>query len=154
MPCHWNQSITYPPSLSLILHGRLGLLNKWVSWKWHQTIWGWGSSNTGALGNTRSLQSLPCPLRLGVLKPHRFQSMGQIELNCVLIQNRIVWNKLSICIIIDLALNNLQWLVCHKIKADTVTRVQTLDETDYISHSSNTLGKGMNPIILPPAMGK
>ena len=29
-----------------------------------------------------------------------------------------------------------------------------LDETDCISHSTNTLGKGMNPIILPPAMGK
>ena len=24
---------------------------------------------------------------------------------------------------------------------------------DCISHSTNTLGKGMNPIILPPAMG-
>ena len=36
---------------------------------------------------------------------------------------------------------------------DTVTRVQILDETDCISHSTNTLGKGMNPIILPPAMG-
>ena len=32
--------------------------------------------------------------------------------------------------------------------------VQILDETDCISHSTNTLGKGMNPIILPPAMGK
>ena len=32
--------------------------------------------------------------------------------------------------------------------------VQILDETDSISHSTNTLGKGMNPIILPPAMGK
>ena len=30
------------------------------------------------------------------------------------------------------------------------TRVQILDETDCISHSTNTLGKGMNPIILPP----
>ena len=29
-----------------------------------------------------------------------------------------------------------------------------LDETDCISHSTNTLEKGMNPIILPPAMGK
>ncbi len=38
--------------------------------------------------------------------------------------------------------------------SDTATRVQILDETDYISHSTNTLGKGMNPIILPPAMGK
>ena len=28
------------------------------------------------------------------------------------------------------------------------------DESDCISHSTNTLGKGMNPIILPPAMGK
>ena len=27
-------------------------------------------------------------------------------------------------------------------------------KTDCISHSTNTLGKGMNPIILPPAMGK
>ena len=27
-------------------------------------------------------------------------------------------------------------------------------KTDYISHSTNTLGKGMNPIILSPAMGK
>ena len=35
-----------------------------------------------------------------------------------------------------------------------VTRVQILDETDFISHNTNTLGKGMNPIILPPAMGK
>ena len=37
---------------------------------------------------------------------------------------------------------------------NTATRVQILDETDSISHSTNTLGKGMNPIILPPAMGK
>ena len=37
---------------------------------------------------------------------------------------------------------------------DTATRVQILDETDCISHSTNTLRKGMNPIILPPAMGK
>ena len=37
---------------------------------------------------------------------------------------------------------------------DTVTRVQTLDETDCISHSINTIGKGMNPVIPPPAMGK
>ena len=25
---------------------------------------------------------------------------------------------------------------------------------DCISHSTNTLGKGMNPFILPPAIGK
>ena len=37
---------------------------------------------------------------------------------------------------------------------DTATRVQILDETDYISHSTNTIGEGMNTIILLPAMGK
>ena len=37
---------------------------------------------------------------------------------------------------------------------DTTTQVQILDETDCISHSTNTLEKGMNPIILPLAMGK
>ena len=30
---------------------------------------------------------------------------------------------------------------------NTVTGVQILDETDCISHSTNTLGKAMNPII-------
>ena len=34
------------------------------------------------------------------------------------------------------------------------TQVQILDETDFISHSTNTLGKGVNPIILSPAMGR
>ena len=37
-------------------------------------------------------------------------------------------------------------------KWDTATRVQILNETDGISHSTNTIGKGTNPIILPPAM--
>ena len=32
--------------------------------------------------------------------------------------------------------------------------VQILDKTDCISHCTNTLGKDMNPIILPPVMGK
>ena len=33
-------------------------------------------------------------------------------------------------------------------------KVQIVDETDCISQSTNTPGKGMNPIILPPPMGK
>ena len=37
---------------------------------------------------------------------------------------------------------------------DPATRVQILDETGCISQSTNTFGKGMNTIILPPAMGK
>ena len=34
------------------------------------------------------------------------------------------------------------------------TLVQIVDEVGYISHCTNNIGKGMNPIILPPAMGK
>ena len=45
-----------------------------------------------------------------------------------------------------------KWLSSQDM--DTATQVQILDLTDCISHSTNTLGKGMNPIILPPAMGK
>ena len=46
--------------------------------------------------------------------------------------------------------------MCIKVdlEMDTVTRVQILDQTNYISHSTNTIGKGMNPIIFPPAIGK
>ena len=36
----------------------------------------------------------------------------------------------------------------------TVIQVQTLDEAVYISYSTNTLGKTMNPTILSIAMGK
>ena len=51
--------------------------------------------------------------------------------------------------------------IIYTISADTHgyccrkwTQRQILDEADCISHSTRTLGKGMNPIILPPAMGK
>ena len=37
---------------------------------------------------------------------------------------------------------------------NTCEQNPTKIETDCISHSTNTLGKGMNPIILPPPMGK
>ena len=38
--------------------------------------------------------------------------------------------------------------------SESAIRVQILDEINCISHSTYTLGKGMNTIILPPAMGK
>ena len=37
---------------------------------------------------------------------------------------------------------------------DLTTRVQILDKAVCISHSVNTLGKGMNTTIIPPARGK
>ena len=37
---------------------------------------------------------------------------------------------------------------------DAATWVQFMDEATCISHSGYNFGKGMNPIIFPPAMGK
>ena len=45
-----------------------------------------------------------------------------------------------------------KWLSSQDM--ETAIQVQFLDKTHCISNSTNTLGKGMNPIILPPAMGK
>ena len=45
-----------------------------------------------------------------------------------------------------------QWL--SSLEMDTVTQIQILDKTDCILHSTSTLRKGMNTIILTPAMGK
>ena len=51
-----------------------------------------------------------------------------------------------------ICLNYALWMLIDQRKE--MTQVQILDETDCISQSTNTLGKGMNPIIIPPAMGK
>ena len=40
------------------------------------------------------------------------------------------------------------------IKMDIATRVQIMDKTISISNGSDTLWKGMNPIIVNPAQGK
>ena len=50
----------------------LGILELWGMW------------------NTSSLTSLPSQ----VVAPDRVQSMGQIELNCILMLNWIVWNRI------------------------------------------------------------
>ena len=47
----------------------------------------------------------------------------------------------------------LRCLISKWFQFKRISRVQVLDETDCISHNTNTLGKGMNPIILPPAIG-
>ena len=71
---------------------------------------------------------LPGPLWPKVLAPDRILSMGQIELNCELMLNWIVWNRTIYMYKLDLALNNQQWLICHQTK--------------------------QNSTILPPDMGK
>ena len=45
-------------------------------------------------------------------------------------------------------------MVCGGARSVMVIVVGNGHETDCISHSTNTLGKGMKPIIVPPAMGK
>ena len=45
-----------------------------------------------------------------------------------------------------------QWLSSKEMY--TVNRLQHLDEAVCISDRANKIKKGMNPIILPPAMGK
>ena len=44
--------------------------------------------------------------------------MDQIELNCALMLNWIVWNRTVYKYKTDLALNNLQWLLCHETKSN------------------------------------
>ena len=45
-----------------------------------------------------------------------------------------------------------QWLSSEDM--DTGTQVQILDQTDCISHTTNTLGKGMNPKYSPSSYGE
>ena len=65
----------------------------------------------------------------------------------------------------DLALNNLQSLICHKTQTSCprgvmvkamdsgiVVREFVLQSRYYVHFRANTLGKGINPLILP-AMG-
>ncbi len=64
----------------------------------------------------------------------------------------ILYQKANICSLLPDKVPVVQSLSSQEM--DTATRVKILDETDCISHSTNTLGEGMNPIILPLAMGK
>ena len=48
---------------------------------------------SSGMQNTPLLPSLPGPLWSGVVAPDRVLSIGQIELNCVLILNWIVRNQ-------------------------------------------------------------
>ena len=42
----------------------------------------------------------------------------------------------------------------HELKTKIVVREFVLQSRYYVHFRANTLGKGMNPLILPPAMGK
>ena len=49
---------------------------------------------------------------------------------------------------------NLFFLILNIVEVDSVTHVHMLDEAVFISHSTKSFEKGMNPTIFPPAMGK
>ena len=49
----------------------------------------------GRMQSTPSLPSLPGQLWPEVVAPDRAASMGQIDLNCVLILNWIIWNRID-----------------------------------------------------------
>ena len=59
--------------------------------------------------STPSLPLLPGPHWPRVVAPHMVLSMGQIELNCVLILNWITWNRLFWYLIYILMLNWIVW---------------------------------------------
>ena len=70
------------------------------------------------------------------------------------------------CILSELLYVGLHWLPCFSLAMCGggwgahiyiyiyIHGKKILEETDCISYSTNTLGKGMNPISLSPAMGK
>ena len=59
--------------------------------------------------STPLLPSFPGPLWLGVVAPDKVLTMGQIELNFVLILNWIVWNGIVLTFKLLLMLNRNVW---------------------------------------------
>ena len=97
--------------------------------------------------STSSLPSLPGPFWPRVVAPDRALSIGQIELNCTYAKlnylkkelfwhltvcqqnsmlNWIVWNRTVFMNKMDLALNNLQRLMCHKTKSNLLTNIKNI----------------------------
>ena len=64
------------------------------------------------------------------------------RLNCVLMLSWIVWNKTVYCNKMDLALNNLQWLICLKTKPNkTETKPTIIWFQVFLSNSNKTILK-------------
>ena len=75
------------------------------------------------------------------------ERVGNVEYSFVELRLWSLCNK-----IMEYARTRTQWF--NGYSQSKWTRVQILNETVCISHSANILGKGMNPTILPPAIGK
>ena len=57
-------------------------------------------------------------------------------------------------ILLILSLANYQYYSAVPFICGIVVREFVLQSRYYVHFRANTLGKGMNPLILPPAMGK
>ena len=80
------------------------------------------------------LPSLPGPLWPGVIAPDRVLSMCQIEINSVLMPNRIVKNRTVYMHKMDLALDNLRSLIYHWTKP-SLTKQILFDANHLFAHS-------------------
>ena len=78
--------------------------------------------------STPSLPSLPSPLWPRVIAPDRVLSMGQIELNCILMLNRIAWNRnvLTFKLRTYAKLNCLKWNCLTKIILNRIVWIRTV----------------------------
>ena len=86
-------------------------------------IWDlWGMQRTSLV------PSHPGKLWPRVVAPDRLLSMFQIELNCTLMINWIVWNRTVYLNKMDLTLNNQQRLMCHK---NQTNKIKQTNNTEY-----------------------
>ena len=93
----------------------------------NQDLWSSDSSIAGELGkgSTPVLSSLPGLLLLGVVAPDRDLSMGQIELNWVLMLNRISWNGTVIVCLTELFKIEMFWHLTFNIILNWIVWIRT-----------------------------
>ena len=91
------------------------------------------------------LPSLPGPLWPRVVATDRVLSMVQIELNCVLMLNWIVWNRTVYMYKNEFIINNLQWLMYHKTKPN-----QTKPRSQYLCHYLKEFWSGIPQFYSSP----
>ena len=89
--------------------------------------------------STSSLPSLPGPLCPEVVAPDRILSMGQIELNCELKITVYMYKK-------GFDINNQQWLMCHKTKANLAS--PALDKQTLLQMSQTCSGRKVRGNVL------
>ena len=113
-----------------------------VFWIWHKTIWWRGSSNAGALGNAEYffIAIAPKSTLAWSVSTWRVLSLGQIELNCVLMLNWNVYMNKN-----GFGINSLLYLICHKSKRN---------QTFYLGWLSYWRKRILSALQILPLAGK